>query len=170
MRRPRFWYTILGLSIAVAGCGGDQASPLEPMSQSLLGTSTKPLSAILLQCSPLPASTHSASIGSRGGSLRIGPHTLVVPKGALSRNVTITGEVVSGNVNSVRMQPEGLRFQKSATLTMSYSNCTGILSPKKIVYTDELLNLLQILSSTDLPRSKSVKANLEHFSRYAIAY
>ena len=170
MRRPRFWTTILGLSIAVVGCGGDQASPLEPMSPSLLGTLTKPLSAILLNCNPLPASTHTATIGSAGGTLRVGPHTLVVPRGALTRSVTITGEVVTGRVNSVRMLPEGLRFQKSATLTMSYSNCFGILSPKKIVYTDELLNLLEILSSVDLTKSKSVRANLEHFSRYAIAY
>jgi len=172
MRRPRFLNTILGVVIA-AGCAGDPASPLEPQAQaSLLGGLTSTVTGVLLSCTPLPASRTSVVIGSAGGVVDVGPHRLVIPKGAVSQPITITGEVVSGNVNSVRFSPEGLKFAKTAALTMSYRNCGGIgmLLPKKIAYTDELLNLLEILKSVDLSDQKMVTGDLKHFSRYAIAF
>lgn len=171
MRRPRFWNTILGVVIAAAGCRGDQASPLEPRAEPSIAQ-LKPVSMVLLSCTPLPAATSSVAIGPAGGVVSVGPYTLVVPKGAVKKSVTITGQVVSGGVNSVRFYPEGLRFEQSATLSMGYGNCYGVgmLLPKKIVYTDEGLNLLEILSSVDRFSQQKVTAELEHFSRYAIAY
>jgi hypothetical protein len=128
----------------------------------------------LLYCSPLPATTSSKTIGSAGGVINVGPHSLVVPPGALTRAVTITAQVVSDSVNSVRMLPEGLQFVRSkpAVLTLSYANCStlGRILPKRIVYTTERLQVLQILSSLDNIFSKKVSAPLEHFSRYAVAF
>ncbi|HEX4561976.1 MAG TPA: hypothetical protein VH113_09120, partial [Gemmatimonadales bacterium] len=77
----------------------------------------------LLRCSPLPPATSTATIGPLGGTLKVGPHTLVVPAGALADNVTITGALASGSYNAVTFQPEGLQFARSASLTMSYANC-----------------------------------------------
>ena len=176
MRRPRFLNTILGVVIA-AGCAGDPASPLEPHAQpqaeaSLLGGVLKPVSTLLLSCTPLPATSRTVVIGSAGGTVSSGPYTLVVPKGALKSSVAITAEVVSDNVNSVRFSPDGLKFAESATLTMGYSNCfgAGMLLPKKIAYTSEGLKLLEILSSLDLFSQKKVTTSIDHFSRYAIAF
>ena len=175
MRRPRFLNTILGVVIA-AGCAGDPANPLEPQAPqaeaSLLGGLLKPVTTLLLSCTPLPATSRTVVIGSAGGVISAGPYSLVVPNGALKAPVPITAEVVSDNVNSVRFSPEGLKFLKSATLTMSYSNCSGLgmLLPKKIAYTSEGLKLLEILGSIDLASQKKVSANLTHFSRYAIAF
>jgi len=124
----------------------------------------------LLLCSQQPYASDTETIGPNGGTLRVGAHTLVIPNGALSSKVTITGEQISGSVNSVRFSPEGLHFNQPAQLTMSYENCALVLVQKKIVYTDEKLKILQVLGSLDLFKKKTVSAPIDHFSRYAVAY
>ena len=124
----------------------------------------------LLLCSPQPYDKESEDIGPNGGVLAVGSHLLVVPSGALTRTVRITGEQISGKTNSVRFSPEGLQFEKPAVLTMRYDNCALVLLQKRIVYTDEALKILEVLRSLDLFRSKTVSAPIDHFSRYAVAY
>jgi hypothetical protein len=124
----------------------------------------------LLLCSPQRYEVESDVIGREGGVLRVGDHQLVIPKNALSKPVKITAEQMKGKTNSVRFSPEGLQFEHPAVLTMTYNNCALVLVQKKIVYTDEKLNVLQVLKSLDLFRSKSVSAPIDHFSRYAVAY
>lgn len=170
MRRPRvFLGVLLGAVLKTTACGGEPGILLDPPAPSfLLGG----LNAVLLSCTPLPYSRSSATIGSAGGSLRIGPHTLVVPQGALNGPVTISAEIISGSINSVRFSPEGLQFLKAAPLTMSYSNCSGLgmLLPKKIAYTSEILSILELVQSIDLAGQQRVTGQLKHFSRYAVAY
>ena len=110
------------------------------------------------------------TIGPEGGRIDIGRHTLVVPAGALRTRTTITAEQVPGRTNSLRFSPDGLQFAKPASLTMGYQNCLVVLLPKHIVYTDEKLNILEVLRSLDLFSKKVVTAPIDHFSRYAIAY
>jgi hypothetical protein len=124
----------------------------------------------LLLCSPQPYASTTQSIGPKGGTIRVGSHTLQIPGNAVSGDVKITAEQIRGSTNSVRFSPEGLRFQKPATLTMDYSNCALVLLQKKIVYTDEKLKILEVLSSIDLFKKKSVSAEIDHFSRYAVAW
>jgi hypothetical protein len=125
----------------------------------------------LLLCSPQPYDKTTASIGPNGGVLRVGTHTLTIPGNAVQGTVEITAEQISGSTNSIRFSPEGLRFLKPATLTMSYSNCALVLLQKKIVYTDEKLKILEVLeASLDLFRKKQVEAPIDHFSRYALAF
>ena len=75
-----------------------------------------------------------------------------------------------GRTNSLRFSPEGLRFEKSADLTMSYENCLVVVLKKSIVYTDENLKILEVLRSLDLFGKRTVTAPIDHFSRYAVAY
>jgi hypothetical protein len=124
----------------------------------------------LLLCSSQPYDSDTEVVGPEGGILNVGSHQLVIPRGALSRPVKITGEQVSGKTNSVRFSPEGLQFERPAVLTMTYSNCALVLLQKKIVYTDEQLKVLEVLRSLDLFRGKTVSAPIDHFSRYAVAY
>jgi hypothetical protein len=124
----------------------------------------------LLLCSPQPYATTSQDIGPNGGVLKVGAHSLVIPGNALRETVSITAEQVPGKTNSVRFSPEGLQFEKPAVLTMNYGNCALVLVQKKIVYTTENLQILEVLRSFDLFRSKSVSAPIDHFSRYAVAY
>jgi hypothetical protein len=110
------------------------------------------------------------TIGPDGGTIEVGTHTLVIPKHALSSRVRITAEQVRGRTNSVRFSPEGLQFEKPAELTMTYRNCALVLLQKKIVYTDENLRILEVLKTLDLFQRKQAEADIDHFSRYAVAY
>src|ERR1043166_10098450 len=88
---------------------------------SLIGSLLGPTG--LLKCSNLPYASTTATIGPLGGSISAGPHTLVVPPGALLSPITITMTAPTGlGVNAVKFQPEGLRFVTPALLTMGYSN------------------------------------------------
>jgi len=124
----------------------------------------------LLSCSALPDDKATQWIGPNGGTIRFGSSSLSIPRGALKSYVQITAEQVSGDVNSVRFSPEGLRFGQPATLTMGYDNCSSVKPPKKIAYTDEGLNVLEVLQSNDNARRETVSAPLNHFSRYAVSW
>jgi hypothetical protein len=124
----------------------------------------------LLVCVEQPYDVEYETIGPWGGSIRVGNHQLVIPRGALTQYVRIKAEQIPGSVNSVRFSPEGLKFNKAAVLTLSYGNCSDVKLPKAVVYTTEDLDVLEILLSVDLLRWKKVTAPIDHFSRYAVAY
>jgi len=168
MNATRLKVAVLLVGAVIAGLSCDRPSSLG--SESLLGA-LAPVSG-LFTCTPLPADSASATIGPAGGVLRVGPHTLSVPAGALTVPVTITAVAPSDTVNRVRFQPEGLTFQQPATLTLSYANCdlSGALLPKRIAYTTDGLEILSFLLSIDQPASQVVAGRLEHFSTYAVAW
>jgi len=124
----------------------------------------------LLTCTPQPYQVTSKTIGYQGGTITVGNHTLVIPRGALRQNTLITAEQIPGRTNSVRFSPEGLQFEQPAGLVMNYKNCLLVVAQKRIVYTDEKLTILQVLRSLDLFRSRTVAAPIDHFSRYVVAY
>src|SRR6058998_2054595 len=127
----------------------------------------------LLKCSNLPYAQSTATIGPLGGSISAGPHTLVIPPGALLSATTITMTAPTGlGVNAVKFQPAGLRFSTPAALTMSYANCSllGILLPKRIAYTDDKLNIISYLLSLDNLLSQRVTGKVNHFSAYVVAW
>lgn len=134
----------------------------------LLGT----VESLLLECRPMSSVSVSRVIGPLGGVINVGPHSLIIPPGALSRNVTITAYAPSSSNNRVKFGPHGLQFAKSAYLTMSYSNCYGLgsLLPKAIVYTDGTSKILEQLLSLDNIFTKKVTGRLNHFSDYAVAW
>jgi hypothetical protein len=154
------------------GLIGDLTGGLTDLTTDLTGTVVGTLGSVtdLLTCSPQSYAVASQSIGPNGGVIRVGTHTLSIPGNAVSGTVVITAEQIPGSTNSIRFSPEGLQFQKPAVLTMSYQNCALVLLQKKIVYTDEKLKILEVLGSLDLFRSKTVSAEIDHFSRYAVAY
>ena len=102
----------------------------------------------------------------------MGPHALSVPAGALDAPVTITAVAPSDSVSHVRLQPEGLTFQRPASLTLSYASCDllGVPLPKRIVYTSDSLVTLEYVPSVDDAASRTVTGRLRHFSDYAVAW
>jgi hypothetical protein len=124
----------------------------------------------LLTCTPQEYAVTIKSIGPAGGEIRVGTHRLYIPRNALRGKTFIKAEQMTGPTNSIRFSPEGLRFENPAVLTMSYENCVLVLLQKKIVYTDESLNIRKVLRSLDLFKRKTVSAPIDHFSRYAVAY
>jgi len=168
-------FLMVALVVCVIASCSDRA-PTAPTTASapnasLIGDLLRPTG--LLQCSALPAASSTQTIGPAGGTITVGPHVLRIPAGALSAPTLITATIVSGQgVNAVRFQPEGLRFNSSAYLTMSYANCNllGKLLPKRIAYTSDLLDILEYLLSIDNLFGKNVTGQVKHFSEYVIAW
>jgi hypothetical protein len=149
------------------------AAPVVAPQADLLGGVSNLLKHVgLLSCSALPPATGSKTIGSEGGTINVGPHSFVVPRGALSHPVTITATIEPEHVNHIQFKPEGLQFKKSASLTMSYANCNILnsLLPKHIAHVDEDLNILSLLLSVDNLLARKVTGQVDHFSDYAIAW
>lgn len=163
--------------MAITSCGTDQGpTGVAPAADSigapdyLLGSLLKPTG--LLACRALPEATASATIGPGGGILRVGPHVLYVPPGALTENVAITAVAPSGPERAVRLEPHGLEFERPAYLTLDYDGCStlGLLLPKRIAYTTDLFEILEYLLSFDNLWTQRVTGRLDHFSQYAVSW
>jgi hypothetical protein len=138
-----------------------------------LSTITKPLGAVthLLLCSPQKYAANAAIIGPKGGSIRVGNHELRIPAGALSKEVLISAEAPVTNNAVVNLEPHGLKFAKPVSLELSYKNC--LLPPLLdlyVVYLNPANKILEVNRSRVSLPSKSVTGELDHFSRYAIAW
>jgi hypothetical protein len=109
------------------------------------------------------------TVGQGGGTIKVGPHSLYIPPGALEHPVSITATANAGSQVKVDFQPEGLKFGKRAVLTLSYAHCpTRPLNPK-VVYVTDLLSIVELLPSANDLSNDQVTARLKHFSGYAIA-
>ena len=178
MKAVRALAVLILVCLVAPSCGEPPSSPatpaVAPVPAPEAGLIGDLLAATgLLKCSDLPYASSTRSIGPMGGSISAGPHTLVVPPGALLSPTAITMTAPTGmGVNAVRFQPEGLQFRTPAALTMSYANCNllGKLLPKRIAYTDDRLNILYYLLSLDNLLAKKVTGKVKHFSDYVIAW
>ena len=175
MKAVRALAALVLVCLLSPSCGEAPTTPPTDVSQQpqagLIGSLLEPTG--LLQCSALPYATSTRTIGSEGGSISAGPHTLVIPPAALSRPTAITMTVPTGlGVNVVRFAPEGLEFQRPVWLTMSYTNCNllGLLLPKRIAYADADLNVIEYLLSLDNLFGKRVTGKVNHFSDYVVAW
>jgi hypothetical protein len=175
---------LLAVLLVLPGCTGIE-SPTEPTLPSapavlpqdqlllddLLGVVNRTLTG-LVSCPVLPYSEASAVIGPNGGQIVSGPHRLVIPPGALDRNVRITMQVPTDRVASVELLPHGLQFRRPVALTLSYKHCglVASLAPKRIAYTTKRLEIIEFLLSLDNLLKREVTGALPHFSRYAVAW
>jgi hypothetical protein len=164
---------LVALAVASGSCAdrtltgpAPVAAPRADLLGWLLGTTG------LLKCSPLPYDSVAQTIGPAGGTIRVGPHTLVIPAGALGTNVKISAVIPSATVNAVRFSPQGLSFARATSLSMSYANCSllGQLLPKHIAYTTDNYVILDLLPALDLLQLQQVQAPVWHFSDYAVAW
>lgn len=165
---------LLGFALVVTSCS--ESAPTSPAARAnapeadlIGGLLTK---TGLISCRALPPAYASQTIGRWGGVIHVGPHTFTVPAGALDHNVTITAYAPSDKYNRVEFGPQGLQFDKPASLTMSYANCNllGYLLPKHIAYVDQDLNILYLLQSVDNLLTQKVTGKVDHFSDYALAW
>lgn len=172
MKAVRLLAVLLAACLVATSCREQPAAPAVPPPQAdLLGSLLQPVG--LLKCSQLPSDTETRTIGPAGGTLTAGPHTLVIPSGALKQPTDITMSIrTGGGVNGVHFEPEGLQFERSAALTMSYANCDllGRLLPKRIAYTTDALDVIAYLLSYDNLFGKRVTGKLDHFSDYVVAW
>ena len=182
--------TAFVLAATVAACAdAPSAPPPPPPNQALLGdllggvtgtvtgtvgTLTGTLGGLLnglVACNVRETTRGAAVVGPNGGIVRVGPHSLLVPPGALDRNVTISGVAPAGSFVKVEFQPEGLQFARPTALTMSYRSC-GLLGSLNytVVHLDENdRTVLDILPSVPNLLTRTVTGKVDHFSNYAIA-
>src|SRR2546427_3631865 len=91
---------------ALLGCGEPPLGPVAPPPQaSLIGSLLQATG--LLRCTPMPTATATQTVGSAGGVIRIGPHALSIPAGALDAPGTITATAPSDNMKRARFPPQG---------------------------------------------------------------
>ena len=125
----------------------------------------------LLRCEPRPFDGDAAIIGPEGGTLHIGEHELVIPRGALSQPELIVGEAPTSSLVDIEFQPEGLVFQRPARLILSYHGCDvppGI--DLRVAYLGFGNRILEWPASEDNRTLREVIGEINHFSRYAVAY
>ena len=126
----------------------------------------------MLSCAPSRRLATTKTIGPAGGTIRVGTHKLVIPPLALASNVEITATQVAGSRVQVEFQPHGLTFARDAKLVLSYEHCSVPENyPLDIVYINDTtgVEILRTLFSEG-DEGARVKAQLEHFSNYAVAY
>jgi len=112
--------------------------------------------------------TWSVNIGAQGGVVRCTDHELHVPAGALDGDEKIKMTVIGFRPLEIDLQPDGLHFDNSATLNISYANANYqdlIESNFEIICLDDGVSIPSIVDT----ESKVVSGLIDHFSRYAIS-
>ena len=146
------------------------SQPSDLLGIDLGGTLTGVLSNLTLyKCSTPGFGSVTQNVGPAGGVIKVGPHSLVIPAGALDRTVAITASTKASDHVQVDFQPEGLRFAAVATLRLSYAHCDRAPLLPKVVYLNNLLSILEVLPALNDLGSERVTAKIRHFSGYAIA-
>jgi hypothetical protein len=125
----------------------------------------------LLRCEPRPYNAEAAIIGPDGGTLHVGEHQLVIPKGALTREELIIAEAPTSSLVDVEFSPEGLTFGRPAELTLSYKGCDVPADIELVLaYVGWGNRILELPPSQDRKDRSEVVGEIGHFSQYAVAY
>jgi hypothetical protein len=125
----------------------------------------------LLRCEPRPYDGDAAIVGPDGGTLRVGEHQLVIPKGALTREELIIAEAPTSSLVDVEFSPEGLTFGLPAELTLRYKGCDVPADIDLVLaYIGWGNRILEVPPSQDRRDLSEVVGEVGHFSQYAVAY
>lgn len=125
----------------------------------------------LLRCEPQDYEGDAVIVGPNGGTVRIGDHELVIPRGALAQEELIVADAPPSSLVDVRFFPHGLQFARPAQLKLSYKDCVlPTASEFMIAYLGQGGRVLELPPSVDHQANDEVEADIDHFSRYAIAW
>ena len=194
-RRSAFIRSIVAIAatLILASCadsaGPENESPVQPqaglISDALTLLKAPPPSEYTLITEPtlLGDLDLSKLIGLNGGSISVAGITLTVPKGAVTVPTLFTvaalpTSVIDASLTATTTNLLGLvtdvgsiGFKKPVTITMSYARATNVKDPSKLflVYYDYANNKLVKLPSVVDTKSKTVSAQVDHFSKYGMA-
>lgn len=118
-------------------------------------------------CTPRDAQYGTATIGPSGGELDVGSTRLIIPPGALTKIVQVSGTSPAGGTPTVIFEPSGLQFKKPAGLIIDASNCTDV---PDVVYVDDLGGISPPIAAVYSNWWHTVAAPIDHFSGYAVAF
>jgi hypothetical protein len=178
MRIHRLALLILGVAAGACSTADGPTTPVASTTHAnaYLGTGTPPgwnrtLDAIAgtftpLNCAPREIAQGSAIIGPKGGILQVGSHRLIVPAGALTSEVLISGTVPEGRPFEIDLQPHGLQFKKPAGLILDASSCVDVPT---IVYIVDQVEVGDPIPAFYSNWWKAIACPIWHFSGYMIA-
>ncbi len=168
-RQSLVWSLVIGFSISCSSGAEPEAIDLSSIA--------------VATCAPEAVVTGTAVIGSAGGTLTAGLHSLVIPAHALEDSVEITMMVGGDSTRSARFLPEGLQFQSNrpSTLTLAYTGCEfpedsvgnpagHIPGNAGIAYVGTDHEILEFRAGTIDTAANTISSKLRHFSRYAVAW
>lgn len=126
----------------------------------------------LLRCDPLQYSGTAVIVGPDGGDIDVGPHKLRVPRGALPWNAVITVESTTSLEIGVELSPKGVGFAQKLVLELDYKHCTlpDTLPPLRGVWVSDSGAVLEFPPTVDDRAGGRLSVELDHFSKYAVAY
>jgi hypothetical protein len=174
---------VLAVSLAVvfgAACSGSDATSPQSLDAGATtalhgarvpglfgGAGEAPGGGSLKGCMPHEPQYGTATIGPSGGELVVGSSRLIVPPGALTRTVEISGTTTADATPTIYLEPHGLQFKKPAGLILDASNCTDIPSA---VYLDEIGVESEPIPAVYSPLWRTIAVPIDHFSGYAVAF
>jgi hypothetical protein len=165
---------LIASTLAVFACS--DSAPLAPQQSAdsamvaFSNGSTLSSAGGLAHCAVNGVSTAARMIGPKGGTVKIGKHRLVIPRGALRDEVLITATTVAGQVNQITFGPHGLQFAVPARLEMRYDNCNVPTGEVRIAYVGGGGVILYYVPSDDNGPKRKVVGSIDHFSDYAVAW
>lgn len=194
MRRlwQSFLFVPVVVGLAIAGCervdDPTRATPASPQQQLGLLSSTQGYTPV--EDPLVPGLTQSLStgtlIGVEGGDISVLGHSLVVPAGAVSQptlfsitvlptgyvEVDLSATVTTSQGEVVDVGSKG--FAKPVPVTLTYSRATNVSEPRKltILRINSLVGYheYEVMPSRVDSAAQTVTTELDHFSRYIVAY
>lgn len=115
----------------------------------------------------------TVSIGKEGGTLRIGPHHLVIPPEAVEEEVRFTGTLLVGKVLKLDLRAndeETFKFRMPALLTLNYAHCEQPKDPSqlRIYKMDAKGTIIEDMGGDVNQKDRHVTARLSGLSLYTM--
>jgi hypothetical protein len=178
IRRASSLLAVATLAVGLACAGPDATTPSRALAPSTDKNPGGPPGSIgaphiidngagLKGCTPRDPQYGTATIGPSGGELDVGSNRLIIPPGALTQTVQISGTSPSDATPTIYLEPHGLQFKKSAGLILDASNCTDVPAT---VYINELGVVSDPMPAVYSNWWHTIAVPIDHFSGYAVAF
>ena len=174
-------FAVLALAVTVS-CGTEDSGRqtlLEPQLSTVTVGATSYTR--IEERAPSTALSASKLIGLLGGNVSLAGHTVTVPFGAVLQSTLFTLQRVDNGYIEVEatalvtdllgnvLDVGALGFRRDVTLTLSYARATNVTDPSRL----KIIRLNpngrhEVMPSTVNTSSMTVRARLDHFSRYAM--
>lgn len=180
MRTPgilRLTGALLVAAVVTSACHRSASAPPAWTSSSagLTATPEPSRGIVLAACAPTTESSQTETVGPGGREFTFGPDRLLIPPGALARDVQVTVSKISRGVDGVDASGMGMEvpevLQVPVLLTLSYAGC-GIPAGQRPVVVQRLDDgTLRVPNSRQYvnPALQTVTVALEHLSDYMMA-
>lgn len=127
-----------------------------------------------VECGQGTGQSRAEAIDQQGGTVSVAGHSLTVPPQAVNGRVPFTITEMPGGYLGVEIGPDGTKFARNATLSLSFGRCGGSpagFSNLRVVQVERgTTRIIRVLPSTVDTQARTVTTTgLEHLSGYLIS-